>query len=58
MWTLMYGDFSGSSGGYQIPVQWNRPGDGLTLETSYGITVTAITGGGGQAGDNGTGRND
>ena len=41
-----------------IPVQWRRPGDSKLLETSFVITVEPDTGGGGQAGDNGTGRND
>ena len=55
-WTILYGTISG--GVQNIPVQWARPWDGETLEDSFGITVNAATGGGGQAGENGTGRND
>lgn len=46
-----------------IPVQWIRPGDYNTLEANYNITVipsnyAGATGGGGQAGETGAGRND
>ena len=37
-WTMIYGDFI--QGGSIIPVEWVRPGDGKTLETSFLITVT------------------
>ena len=37
-WAMIYGNIT-SEGGYQVPVQWQRPGDGLTLETSYGISI-------------------
>ena len=37
-WTLIYGS-STPSGGTSIPVQWQRPGDGLVLETAFGISV-------------------
>ena len=41
-WTMIYGDTE-ITGGTQIPVQWQRPGDGATLETSFGIIVTDIS---------------
>jgi hypothetical protein len=44
-WTMLYGDIV-YSGGFQVPVQWNRPNDGKTLQTSYGITVVDIWNGG------------
>lgn len=60
-YTIVYGDIT--SGSIQnIPVQWTRPGDGEMLEASFAIKVNAsmggATGGGGQAGDTGAGRND
>ena len=33
-----------------IPVEWPRTGDGAVLEASFSIYVSAVTGGGGQAG--------
>jgi hypothetical protein len=33
-------DLSSTSGGQAIPVQWTRPGDYSTLESSFNITVT------------------
>lgn len=44
-WSMVYGTLTG---GQEIPVQWNRPGDGEMLETSYVITVV---GGGGHGED-------
>lgn len=45
-----------------LPVNWSRPGDGAILETSFDITVQqslgGATGGGGEAGETGAGRND
>lgn len=41
-WTMIYGDTE-ITGGTQIPVQWQRPGDGATLEASFGIIVTDIS---------------
>ena len=41
-WTMIYGDVVSTSGGVQIPVQWPRTGDGLVLETAFGITVIDI----------------
>ena len=38
-WTMLYGEKTGTNGGVQIPVQWQRPGDGLVLETSFAISV-------------------
>jgi len=37
-WTIIYGTISG--GTQEIPVQWSRPGDYSTLESSFNITVT------------------
>lgn len=48
--------------GQTIPVEWNRPKDGNTLSSSFTITVNSsyggATGGGGEAGETGAGRND
>lgn len=41
-WTMMYGDVIG--GTQTIPVEWNRYGDGLTLEDSFEITVSPGSG--------------
>lgn len=41
-WTMIYGDTE-ITGGTQVPVQWQRPGDGAVLETSFGIIVTDIS---------------
>lgn len=38
-WTMIYGNRTQTGGGYQVPVQWPRTGDGLVLETSFGISV-------------------
>ena len=38
-WTIIYGTLTGTSGGVQIPVQYQRPADGLVLENSFGISV-------------------
>lgn len=60
-YTIVYGDITSGST-QNIPVQWTRPGDGNTLESSFTISVNkslgGATGGGGQAGDTGAGRND
>lgn len=37
-WTIVYGS-STPSGGVQIPVEWQRPGDGIVLSTSFGIDI-------------------
>lgn len=37
-WTMIYGEIT-IEGGYQIPVQWSRTGDGAILETSFNIQV-------------------
>lgn len=37
-WTMIYGS-STPSGGTSIPVEWQRPGDGFVLQTSFGISV-------------------
>lgn len=65
MWTALYGTIEGSiSGGSHqtITVAWPRPGDGKELTTSFDIVVHnslgGATGGGGEAGDTGAGRND
>ena len=36
-WTLIYGDVD--AGGYAVPVQWPRTGDGAVLETSFNIQI-------------------
>lgn len=41
-WTMIYGDTE-ITGGTQIPVQWQRTGDGAVLEASFGIIVTDIS---------------
>lgn len=41
-----------------IPVQYTPPDSGLMLQGTFTITVNIVSGGGGQAGENGTGRND
>ena len=61
-WSMMYDDVI-ESGSEEIPVQWVCPGsDGERLETSFLIHVDqsfgGATGGGGQAGEGGAGRND
>ena len=45
-WTMIYGTLTGTSGGVQIPVEWSRPGDGMVLETSFGISVIPAGGSG------------
>ena len=45
-WTIVYGSLTGTSGGVQIPVQYSRPGDGLVLEDSFGISVVPGPSGG------------
>ena len=61
-WTILYGTVTTTGGTQKIPVNWNRPNDNMELSTSFEITVTdglgGATGGGGQAGDTGAGRND
>ena len=39
-WYILYGDMQPIGGGQEIPVQWTRPGDYSTLESSFDITVT------------------
>lgn len=61
-WTMIYGDITPAGSPQTITVSWTRPGDGKVLETSFEIIVQqsmgGATGGGGQAGDTGAGRND
>lgn len=61
-WTMVYGDKIPGGTKQTIKVQWQRPGDYKTLETSFKIDIEqsfgGATGGGGQAGDVGAGRND
>lgn len=61
-WTILYGTITTHGGTQNIPVNWNRPGDNEELSTSFEITVTdslgGASGGGGQAGETGAGRND
>lgn len=37
-WTMIYGD--ATMGGYKVPVDWQRPGDGAVLEATTLIKVT------------------
>lgn len=62
-WTLVYGTQITPTGSSQtITVSWPRPGDGAILETTFDIIVQqsfgGASGGGGQAGETGAGRND
>jgi hypothetical protein len=43
-WSMIFGEKTGTSGGYQVPVQWPRTGDGLVLQTSFAISVVDISG--------------
>lgn len=45
-YVMLYGDIDYTDGGTQIPVQWERPGDGTILETTFGITVVPVNAGG------------
>ena len=60
-WVICYGTCT-EGGDQTITVSWPRPGDGAILETSFDITVQqsfgGASGGGGQAGETGAGRND
>ena len=39
-YTMLYGDYAGSTGGASVPVQWSRPDDKEILEDTFGINVT------------------
>lgn len=44
-WTIVYGE-TVAGGNMQVPVEWSRTGDGLVLETAFGVTVVPGPSGG------------
>lgn len=46
VWTAVFGTIH-SAGRMEVPVRWNRPYDGKTLETSFEVDVTVPQSGGG-----------